>query len=373
MDNSGNALFLLSEEKIKESLTFNNKKIEEIKEEIKEMEDKKEDLLKSIETLSNNNTVKEEIKKIDEIILEKENNLIEIEDKVNNLKNEIENRNNEKVNEEIKTEEFINPIDEEKVEDIEEINISEDIKDEEKAVNRKQRKIEHKKSIDLKKIFSKENIIPFTSGIIIGSFIFGGFSSSGYKKELSIKEQEITSKNQEIADKEAQIKEKNDEIDVLQAKVDEASPWFKMTEAEKIKKEEELRKQEEARKEAERKKEEEELRKQEEEAKKGYDTGISYSQLARTPDEYMGKKVKFSGKVLQTVEDSSSSVTIRLAVDGDYDNVILGVYDSSIVSERILEDDYITIYGLSAGIFTYESTMGANISIPSISIDKISR
>lgn len=94
--------------------------------------------------------------------------------------------------------------------------------------------------------------------------------------------------------------------------------------------------------------------------------------MARTPDDYLAKKVKFSGKVLQVMEDGDS-IGIRLAVDGDYDNVILGTFDSSIISERILEDDYITVYGLSAGIYTYESTMGASISVPSMTIDKISR
>ena len=31
----------------------------------------------------------------------------------------------------------------------------------------------------------------------------------------------------------------------------------------------------------------------------GYETGITYDQLARTPDQYKGKKVKFYGKVVQ--------------------------------------------------------------------------
>lgn len=41
----------------------------------------------------------------------------------------------------------------------------------------------------------------------------------------------------------------------------------------------------------------------------GYETGITYDQLARTPDQFIGKKVKFTGKVLQVLE-SSGKVTI---------------------------------------------------------------
>lgn len=103
---------------------------------------------------------------------------------------------------------------------------------------------------------------------------------------------------------------------------------------------------------------------------KGYETGITYDQLARTPDDFLGKKVKFYGKVLQVIEDGST-VQIRLAVNDDYDTVLLGEYDSSIVSSRILEDDEITIYGTSIGTITYQSTMGGNITIPGITIDKI--
>lgn len=107
-----------------------------------------------------------------------------------------------------------------------------------------------------------------------------------------------------------------------------------------------------------------------EEAARGYETGISYDQLARTPDEYEGKKCKFSGKVLQVME-SEDVVAIRLAVNGDYDTVLYGMFESSIISSRILEDDEITVYGVSSGIYTYTSTMGASIAIPSMLIEKI--
>ena len=102
----------------------------------------------------------------------------------------------------------------------------------------------------------------------------------------------------------------------------------------------------------------------------GYETGISYDQLSRTPEDFNGEKVKFSGKVIQVME-GTGSVTIRFAVDGSYDHIILGSYSSSIVSTRILEDDYITIYGTSKGTTTYETVMGNSITIPSVSIEKI--
>lgn len=113
----------------------------------------------------------------------------------------------------------------------------------------------------------------------------------------------------------------------------------------------------------------EEASKAAEEAK-GYETGITYDQIARTPDDYKGKKLKFSGKVIQVME-GSGVVQIRLAVNDDYNSVLLGQYNSSIVSSRILEDDKITVYGTSSGLISYQSTMGGTITIPSINIDKI--
>ena len=103
---------------------------------------------------------------------------------------------------------------------------------------------------------------------------------------------------------------------------------------------------------------------------KGYETGITYDQLARTPDQFIGQKVKFYGKVIQVIE-GDSSVQIRLAVNDDYDTVLLGEYATSTVASRVLEDDHIMIYGTSVGTISYQSTMGGKITIPGVYIEKI--
>lgn len=107
-----------------------------------------------------------------------------------------------------------------------------------------------------------------------------------------------------------------------------------------------------------------------EEEAKGYETGITYNDLARRPDEYVDKKVKFTGKVLQVLE-GDGYIQIRLAINSDYDKVVFCEYDPSIVDSRILDDDIITIYGVSIGTITYQSTMGGPITIPGILIDRI--
>lgn len=97
-----------------------------------------------------------------------------------------------------------------------------------------------------------------------------------------------------------------------------------------------------------------------------YQTGITYDQIARTPDKYDMKKIQFTGRVLQVMEDKSGT-QIRLGVDGSYDNIILVSIDkSNLNGSRILEDDLVTVSGISSNTVTYESTLGGDITVPSM-------
>lgn len=104
-----------------------------------------------------------------------------------------------------------------------------------------------------------------------------------------------------------------------------------------------------------------------------YETGITYEQIARNPKENMGKPVTFTGKVLQAMEEDGKAEGLRVAIDGDYDQVIyvqvgkLAVPDDS----RILEGDLITLRGYAFKTITYEATSGASITIPAVYALKI--
>lgn len=366
---------IFREESLVKSINELNDKIAERNNTIKEIQEVNSNCEKRMEGIKNaissmDDSVAEEDKEIfNEKLKSIENEINRNNTKIKNIEKEIEDLNkeilvkNEKLDELKKKE-----IEAAKQEELNKNNSSEGnntLIKENNAEKNGVKKDTDKKYLDksdntskFKKIFRKEVIIPFVIGLLIGAFLFSSGDTSEYEDQ--------------IAQQQTQIAEKDKKIKELQGKVDEAAPWFEMTAAEQEKKEAELKAAKEAKEKEEAEKLAAEQKKKEEEEKKGYDTGITYSQLARTPDDYLAKKVKFSGKVVQVMEDGDS-VGIRLAVDGDYDNIILGTFDSSIISERILEDDYITVYGLSAGIYTYESTMGASISVPSMTIDKISR
>ena len=97
---------------------------------------------------------------------------------------------------------------------------------------------------------------------------------------------------------------------------------------------------------------------------------VSYDEIARHPNDYDGELLTFSGEVAQVIEGDGTT-ELRIAVDGDYDDIIYGIYDNRILDSRLLEDDKIQFYGESCGIISYQSTLGATISIPSMSIYKI--
>lgn len=136
-------------------------------------------------------------------------------------------------------------------------------------------------------------------------------------------------------------------------------------EAEAEKKAEEEEKRKKAEEEAQKEKEQEE----EEKRKQGYDTGITFEDLARNPDQFEGEKVKFNGKIIQVMEGDTYS-QMRLAVNDNYDRVIyIEVAKELMADGRILEDDYITIMGTSVGLLDYESAIGSQITVPAVVVD----
>lgn len=100
-----------------------------------------------------------------------------------------------------------------------------------------------------------------------------------------------------------------------------------------------------------------------------------YKDIARNPDKYYGKRAKFKGEVVQVIEGYLST-TLRVDVTkgkyGIYTDTMYVVYTpKSSTESRILEDDIITIYGELAGIESYETVMGAKVSIPRIDAEYI--
>jgi len=98
----------------------------------------------------------------------------------------------------------------------------------------------------------------------------------------------------------------------------------------------------------------------------------SYENVLRDPSRYDGDKLSIYGKVLQKT-DGLGRVVLRVGTGGYgyYDKVFWVQYSTSDVSAKVIEDDYITVYGTCTGSHTYETVMGASVTIPSIDAEKI--
>lgn len=102
---------------------------------------------------------------------------------------------------------------------------------------------------------------------------------------------------------------------------------------------------------------------------------ISYVDIARNPNEYVGQKAVFSGKVIQ-VQESGKRVVLRVNVTkGEY-----GIWDDTVYVDyqrkddnesRVLEEDIITMYGEIKGIKDYTAIFGNQISIPHLKVEYI--
>lgn len=97
-------------------------------------------------------------------------------------------------------------------------------------------------------------------------------------------------------------------------------------------------------------------------------TKKNYENFARDEATYLNEKLTFTAKVVQVSEDTDETI-LRLAVDKSSDSIFLAVLANENRQMRILDDDLVTVTGTSTGLFSYQSTMGGKITIPSCTID----
>ncbi len=98
---------------------------------------------------------------------------------------------------------------------------------------------------------------------------------------------------------------------------------------------------------------------------------VAYDDIARYPDNYKGKNVKFKGKVIQVSEGFlSSKTTYRIEVTEDkygyWDDPVWVEYKIPEGSANILEEDIVTFYGECTGTTSYTSVLGSKITIPAV-------
>lgn len=91
---------------------------------------------------------------------------------------------------------------------------------------------------------------------------------------------------------------------------------------------------------------------------------ISYDELMRNNDDYVGKIVYKRGEILQVSERRTDQYVLRVATKwseyGYYEDIIWVEYKG----DRLLEGDIIDVWGESKGLETYSAVLGNQITIP---------
>lgn len=101
----------------------------------------------------------------------------------------------------------------------------------------------------------------------------------------------------------------------------------------------------------------------------------TFDEIARNPDSYKGNYAKFTGEIIQSMEEGSS-YTLRVSVTkgkyGFYSDPILVTYTKKDSNEnRLLEDDIVTLYGQLAGTYTYTTVLGSSVTIPLLNAEYV--
>lgn len=87
---------------------------------------------------------------------------------------------------------------------------------------------------------------------------------------------------------------------------------------------------------------------------------ISYDNLARDTEKYVGQLLHIEGEIVQVLEGSGRKMDLRVRmVDGD---AVLVHYEGP----RVLDGDKVDIYATVDGRATYETVLGAQVTVPEL-------
>ena len=94
----------------------------------------------------------------------------------------------------------------------------------------------------------------------------------------------------------------------------------------------------------------------------------NYKDVQRYPEKYKGSNISTYGRVLQKWVNSG---IVGLFVGPSWYQFYLVTYKIEDIDINVLENDYITVYGISSGDYTYETTKGSANTVPSIIAERI--
>ena len=94
---------------------------------------------------------------------------------------------------------------------------------------------------------------------------------------------------------------------------------------------------------------------------------LSYDEIFRNNEGYIGDLVYFEGEVVQVILSGGSVNALRVNVTKDeyyWEDTVFLRYKGP----RLLEDDIIEFVGRLEGLYTYEAINGASITLPELTV-----
>jgi len=89
---------------------------------------------------------------------------------------------------------------------------------------------------------------------------------------------------------------------------------------------------------------------------------VKYDDLLRNPDKYKGERIYIKSEIVQKISNQEFHVMITKGSYGIYDDRTWLYFESIDIS--LIEDDIIEVWGLGGGNQSYETVMGAEVTIP---------
>lgn len=94
-------------------------------------------------------------------------------------------------------------------------------------------------------------------------------------------------------------------------------------------------------------------------------TGVTYDDLMRNNEDYIGKIVHYQGKVLQMQNVYGDTYALRVGITEKtffYEDVVWTNY----AGPRVLENDIVEFWGTVKGLREYTAVLGNTITVPEV-------
>ncbi len=97
---------------------------------------------------------------------------------------------------------------------------------------------------------------------------------------------------------------------------------------------------------------------------------FDYTEYFRYPEKYYGTQIVLKGKVVQVLGSRSRGFEIRFSTSNNYDDIVY-IRIKNDPGFNILEGDRLTVYATMKNTYTYTSTWGNSVTIPSADANNV--